>query len=250
MKKIITVLIILISFSTFGQRVKSSQQDNKYLIGKSFFGVHISPIVPTSILLKNNYTHTTDSVSYSITNLPSISYGAEIRHYFTYRFALISGITYTKRNIKIDYNSSYPTDSRKTDTSFTGTLHFIAFEIPIQAVGYVRLTRKIYMDIAGGINLNFYPSHLRIDHIVMQRIGTGGIQFFQLGYNINLGWEYRTEESGFFYIGCSIQYRFDYMANILLYEKETRHTADYHQSIYGNYFAFNIKYIFPLGEKR
>jgi len=246
MKKTIIFFLLFINLYSFGQKIKSSQKDNEYLIGKSFFAVHISPIIPTSLFQKNDYTHNTDSVSYSITNLPSISYGAEIRHYFTYRFALISGITYTKRNIEINYQSNYPIKSYKTDTSFTGILHFNAFEIPIQAVGYVRLTHNIYMDIAGGVNLNFYPSHLRIDHIVMQRIGTGGIQFFQLGYNINLGWEYRTKDSGFFYIGGSIQSRFDYMANILLYEKETRHTADYYKSIYGNYFAFNIKYVFPL----
>ena len=164
------IFLIFISFTLFGQGSQSSKRDNAYLVGKNFFGIHFNPIIPTNIFQKNDYSYSSDTASFSINNIASFSYGAEIRHYFTYRFALVSGITYIKRNIKVDFDSQYPQASKKTDASFSEELHFTAFEIPIQAVGYVRLTQEIYMDIAGGINLNFYPSHLKVNNVVMQRI--------------------------------------------------------------------------------
>jgi hypothetical protein len=254
-KRIYWLLILLLSsVLVFSQGNSRPKKDSQLIEKQTIFGLNVSPIIPSNFIQKNDYTFQSDSVKYSLNNRPSVSFGAEIRHYFTYRFAINTGILYTKRNINVDYESHYPSGSRGTDTTFTRDLKFIAYEIPIQASGYVRLSNKIYMSIAGGINLNFYPTNIRVENIAMQRIGTQigkqAWQFFQLGLNLNIGWEYRTKEDGYIYIGATYQSRFDDMAAVLIYEEETIHTADYSYTLRGGYLSVNLKYFFPFTKSK
>lgn len=242
-------LLIIFSFFSLlvaGQGKAHALKDNQLIEKQTLFGFQYSAIMPGNLIQKNNYQFESDSVNYSIHNSFSNSYGVEIRHYFTYRFAINTGILYTKRNISVDFRSQYPTQSRGTDTTFSRDLRFIAFEIPLKLSGYVRLSNEIYMSIAGGVNLNFYPSHIRTDNVYMQRIGSMGWMFFQLGYSGSLGWEFRTTDNGIIYLGASYQARIDHMASILFFEKETIHTADYYHNVNGNYLSIDIKYFFPI----
>jgi len=249
MKIYITILFNILALLSIAQ--SKALKDNRKIEKQTIFGIQVSPILPTNFLEKNDYTFQSDTVNYSINSQASFSYGVEIRHYFTYRFAVNTGIMYTKRNIKVDYSSEHTTNNnRLTDTTFTRDLKFIAFEIPVRASGYVRLSKEIYMSIAGGVNINFYPSDIRVDNVYVQRMGTFGWMFFQLGVSASLGWEYRTKDSGIFFIGGSYQTRFDNMASILLFEKETIHKADYYHNITGSYFSIDFKYFFPINESK
>ena len=256
MKLYIFILLLSTSVLSFGQGKAGNSKNQKKLDKQTILGIQVSPLIPSNFLEKNDYKYESDSVNYSINNQSSISYGVEIRHYFTYRFAINTGIIYTRRNIKVDYDSHYTYDNyytRGTDTTFSRDLKFTAFEIPIKASGYVRLNKEIYMSIAGGINLNFYPSNIRVDNIYVQRIGTQigskAWQFFQLGVSASLGWEYRTKNSGIIYLGASYQAHFDDMASVLIFEEETIHKADFSKNIKGSYFSIDIKYFFPINEK-
>ncbi len=250
MKILFNILLIFLFTFSFGQKNKSSKS-SRSLKKQTIFGIQVSPIIPTNILEKNNYQFQSDTVNYSINNLTSFSYGVEIRHYFTYKFAINTGILYTKRNINVNYESQHTIHNNNlTDTNFTRDLKFIAFEIPIKLSGYVRLTEDVYMSIAGGLNINFYPSHIRVDNVYMQRIGTFGWMFFQAGFSANLGWEYRTPNSGIFYLGAGYQTRLDDMASIMFFEKETIHKANYFHNISGSYFSIDLKYFFPINENK
>ena len=249
MKFFLVSLLSLFYLLSLGQ--SKAIKDSRKIEKQTIFGLQISPIIPTNFLEKNDYIFQSDTVNYSINSLSSFSYGVEIRHYFTYRFAINTGIMYTKRNIKVDYSSQHTISNNElTDTTFNRNLKFIAFEIPIRLSGYVRLTKEMYMSIAGGLNLNFYPSDIRVDNVYVQRIGTWGWMFFQAGLSASLGWEYRTPNSGIFYLGGSYQTRMDNMASILLFEKETIHKADYYHNITGSYFSIDFKYFFPINESK
>ncbi len=243
-------LILLISLSVNAQKDTKSRKEIEH---KSLFGLNISPIFPGSFIRNSNVEYTSDTINYQINLKNSISFGAEIRYYFTYRFAVVGGIQFTRRNIKADYSSNYQGNSKGIDTTFSKDLKFIAYEIPIHALGYVRLSQKVYMSIAGGFNLNFYPSHIKRDNVYVQRVGTKigkyAWQFFQLGYTANIGWEYRTKNTGIFYLGASYQARFDKMARVGFYEGLTIHRPKQDHSITGDYFAINLKYFFPYSGK-
>ncbi len=244
-------LILLISISVNAQ--KKDETNRRKIEHQSLFGINISPIFPGNFIRNTDIEYASDTINYQINLQNSMSFGAEIRYYFTYRFAMVTGIQFTRRNIKTDYSSQYPALSKGIDTTFSKDLKFIAYEIPIHALGYVRLSNKVYMSIAGGFNLNFYPTHIKVDNVYMQRVGTKigrkSWQFFQLGYTANVGWEYRTKNSGIFYLGASYQARFDKMARIAFYEGITIHRPQLDHSISGDYFSINLKYFFPYNEK-
>ena len=253
MRLFLTILLSISLISAFSQRNPNSDKAKKSFKEQTIFGLQVSPIIPSNFIQKNDYTYQSDTANYSITYQPSVSYGIEIRHYFTYRFALNTGIIYTKRLIKTDFETHYPTGSDGTDTTFSRELSFIAFEIPIKASGYVRLSKEIYMSIAGGINLNFYPSDIRVDNVYMQRaehMNLNALQFFQLGFSVSLGWEFRTKENGIFYLGASYQTRLEDMAYILFFEEETIHSANYYQGTKGNYLSIDLKYFLPINETK
>ncbi len=243
-------LLICLSLVSYGQKHEEREIENQTL-----FGLNISPVFPGNFIRKSDISFSSDTVNYSINLKNSISLGAEIRHYFTYRFALVTGILFTKRYMEAGYRSHYPTPSTKhIDTAFVRDLEFITYEIPIHALGYVRLTKHLYMSISGGLNLNFYPSHIKVDNVYVQRVGTKigryAWQFFQLGYTANVGWEFRAKDIGTFYLGASYQARMDKMARVGFYEKTAIHRADYDEDIRGDYFSVNFKYFFPLQEKK
>ncbi len=253
MKILFTILLIIPFIFSYGQGNKRAPKSHQKIEKQTLFGIQVSPIIPASFLQKTNYTYESDSVNYSISNQTSLSYGVEIRHYFTYRFAINTGIIYTNRNINVDFDSQYPYGSKGQDTSFARELKFIAFEIPIKVSGYVRLSNYIFMSIGGGLNLNFYPSDIRVDNVYMQRAehwGLNALQFFQVGFSANIGWEFRTQENGIFYLGASYQAQIDDMAYILFFEKETIHRPNYYQAINGSYFSIDLKYFFPFNNDK
>lgn len=253
MKVFLSLVLVCSLLSVIGQGNSKPSDKNQKIEKQTLLGLQISPIISSDFIQKNNYNYQSDTANFSINHQTSFSYGAEIRHYFTYRFALSTGIFYTKRNIKVDFESQYPEFSQKTDTSFTGDLQFIAFEIPIKVSGYVRLLDQVYMSVGGGLNLNFYPTNIRIDHIYVDRLdhlNLGALDFFQLGFSANVGWEYRTPDSGIFYFGATYQAHLGKMAQVGIFEKETINRADYFYEITGNYLSLDFKYYFPLNEKK
>ncbi|MBN2669321.1 MAG: outer membrane beta-barrel protein [Bacteroidales bacterium] len=224
---------------------------------KNLFGLSISPVLAGNTLENNNYNFQSDTIAYSITHKISYSFGAEIRHYFTYRFALNSGIYYTKRNIQADFSSQHSPGYYKPDTAYTENLKFVAFEIPLVASGYVRLGKDVYMSINGGFNLNFYPSDIKSGYVGMQRLPVKifgkdyiNINFFQLGFTAGIGWEYRTKDDGYFYIGTTYQTRIRDMAYLMFYEQDPvgGNKGDFFTSVSGSYLSINFKYYFSADD--
>ena len=95
MKILFTILLIIPFIFSYGQGNKRAPKSHQKIEKQTLFGIQVSPIIPASFLQKTNYTYESDSVNYSISNQTSLSYGVEIRHYFTYRFAINTGIIYT-----------------------------------------------------------------------------------------------------------------------------------------------------------
>jgi len=67
---------------------------------------------------------------------------------------------------------------------------------------------------------------------------------FQSAVLANLGWEYRTEKAGYFYLGASYQRPFTY-----IYVSEIRYQPDgkndkVAMTVPGNYFTVDLRYFF------
>ncbi len=238
------LLILIISFSAFAQKTKKEKRD-KYIGKKTFFGIAISPTIPTNFIQKNDNQKFTDSSEYQVNLAAGYVFGMEIRHNFSRRISMQTGINFIRRN----YDAYAILQTKETVISVTDTtyktindtsqqrLKFIAYEVPIIVHGFVRLSKEIYMDIGGGIGIEFYPSDIYVNRFYGQRKS-----WVIPGLLFNIGWEYRNENIGIIHFGASYKMHFTDIIHTVYTNKYGRR-IDYIDAS-GNYFAINLKYYF------
>ncbi len=216
----------------------------------TYFGIEFSPVFPTSFigektLTLNQPTNDPFNLSTTITQKMGFSIGGTVRTSFTKFIAIETGINYTKRNF--DISMSLPDSNISANT----TLGFIQYSLPINALFYIKLDEKWYMDASLGFGINFSPTSVGkttqpqkkhvFDHLgyLEKKIG------FDL--NANLGFEFRTEKKGFFYLGGSARIPFQPLFH--LYMQYTYETSATQKVIDGNvdgsFLAIQFKYFFP-----
>lgn len=226
---------------TLAQNVKPDEEDTKRFV--SSFGFQFSPIIPNNILQNNVEIGLYKDAELKVEPYFSYLFGMEIRHDFNKRFSLQSGINYVDRKYTIGINK--PDTSTMFADFDNNRLHFIGYEIPLMGLVYIRLSKHLFMDNAFGVSMNFYPSDIAVRHVFGRRRG-----WVQGAMVANVGWEYRTFESGTFYLGAIYQMNFSNMMNVLFYEERIEGIADTYLGVSGNYFAINLKYYFDSPKNR
>ena len=125
-KKIVFIFYLaFLSGNVFGQKTNA----NEFL-----FGFQLRPIIPNAYLNTAIETATSPNFSYSAKSNVGISFGAIIRKPLGKFWNLETGLNFVKRSysLNFDLNDSLQVSSKQNMT-------FIAYEIPIQALIYVRL---------------------------------------------------------------------------------------------------------------
>jgi hypothetical protein len=164
------------------------------------------------------------------------SFGMVIRKGFTNTVSFETGIHYIKRNYKIAMTDSIGKES----SSFS----IIGYEIPVSGLVFIQLSDEIFMDVSLGLSLDFYPSDIqstgdRFAHYSARK------NWFSPAVIAGLGWEYRTEKSGYFYLGASYHRPFDYIYySYFNYPDNETPTAQAGSELQGNYLSFDIRYFF------
>lgn len=234
----------MISFSAFSQK-RENKKRNKLIGKETFLGIAFSPTIPTSFIQKNDNHKLTDSSEYMVNQAYGYVFGMEIRHNFTKRFSLQTGINFIRRNYDAyAILNSTNIEVSGIDTTYTTTkdtsqqrLKFIAYEVPIVIHGFVRLTKQIYMDIGGGLGIEFYPSDIFVNRFYGQRKS-----WVIPGLLFNIGWEFRNDDIGIIHLGASYKMHFSDIIHTVYTNKYGRR-IDYIDAS-GNYFAINLKYYF------
>lgn len=131
---------------------------------------------------------------------------------------------------------------------------FIEYEIPINGLVSIKLSDKIFMTSTMGASISFRPTdsydllfanerHLFLCYA--DRKST-----FGLGLNANLGFEYRTKKSGFFYFGGSARIPFQPLFEYELIHEYDANTRSIFTDVDGAFLSLDIKYFFPLIKNR
>ncbi|MBK9401599.1 MAG: hypothetical protein IPN36_12300 [Bacteroidetes bacterium] len=208
--------------------------------GVTTFGVCLRPSFPNSFLRTGPKNFSDSAITYSIVQQSGISFGGLVRHGFTKRLSMETGIIYTKRNY----------DLTLTDTTFTGGGGFsiIGYEIPVTALVFIQLDEKLWMDAALGAQMNIFPSDVATfkdfySHYSARR------QKVSAGVIANLGVEYRTAKSGYFYVGFVYHRALQTLYDTLIeYYPDRDFTKPFSSigrtSLEGDYFGIDVKYFF------
>jgi len=243
MKLIFTSIFIFLSLAAYTQIKHKTKVP-------SYFGVRFSPLFPTQFIGSKTTIieqAATDpfNLSTTINQKTGYSFGATVRAGLTKLLALETGINYNQR--KFDLTMSVP----DSGIYASNTLTFIQYDVPINALFYIQLDRQWFMDASLGVAVTFSPTNIGIatkpakKHVFYH---TGLINNkVNFDINANLGFEYRTEKNGIFYLGGSARVPFKPLFELYMeYQYNTSATHNtINGSIDGSFLALELKYFFP-----
>ncbi|MCC5922551.1 MAG: hypothetical protein JJT77_02100 [Crocinitomicaceae bacterium] len=187
------VVYLFLSFGAFSQRKEKPQ---------NYFGFQFRPLIPLNLVGDRPFDMIADEFETTVSSRFGYSYGGVIRAGVSRQISIETGINYTKRNYGLDF--------RVPDSNLTAfnTVGFVNYDIPANLLVYIMLDKNLYMNTSLGGSLNFYPSNVRT---IKNIEGTPHLfilegrraAFFSTDLNANVGFEYRTEKNGIFYLGIS-----------------------------------------------
>ena len=120
--------------------------------GLTTFGIQFKPIVPVSYFKAGPVNLGDTIVNIEIKQKMGYSMGMIIRHNITNLISFETGINYVRRNYTIAATSKVNTLNDQLEFGF------VNYEIPLQALVYVQLSKSLFMNVSSGIGLNAYPS--------------------------------------------------------------------------------------------
>lgn len=213
----------------------------------SYFGFQVKPIFPTRFIGEPTLTQRVQEFETTISQRVGYSFGGVVRVGLTKFIALETGINFNQRNFNIDM--AVP------DSSVYGTndLSFVTYDIPINGLVYIRLADKWFMNTSIGVAMSYNPTNVRVETIpttgqhIFEHMGLAKKVIFEL--NANVGFEFRTEKNGIFYLGGSGRVPFApifYLRSTYRYQGyELQSDAQNEGKIDGSYLALEFKYFFP-----
>ncbi len=235
----ILYVLLFSSLSSFSQSRKSYP---------NHFGFQFRPLIPIGVVGDRPFDINKEGFSTTVTSRFGYSYGGVVRVGITNLMAIETGINYIKRSYRLDF--SVP-DSNLVGQNNVGMVNY---DIPLNLLVYIKLSNTWFMNASMGGSLNFYPSNVRTlinpysQHLFI--FEGRRFAFFSNDINANIGFEYRSENAGIFYIGMSgklpiqpiywiaSEYRFD-----------TQRTVGFDQ-IDGATVSLDFKYFIPQTQKR
>lgn len=169
-----------------------------------------------------------------------MAYGMSVRVGLTRIISLETGIGQIQRR----YTFSLTNDT--SGYSEAGNVRYVGYEIPLTVLAYIRTGERTYMNAALGFSADLYPSDVQAE------LDEGFIYLYrnnwaQLGIIGNLGWEYRTEKSGIFYLGATFHRPFGDMAIAdLTFWDVQRNFLPYPMrgALNGGYITADLRYYF------
>lgn len=203
------------------------------------FGIQLRPIVPIQFFDAGIQEKNQNNIQYINQPKFGLSFGMVIRKGFTKSLSLETGLNFLKRNYDLTIND--------LDSSFSGTSNFsiVNYEIPVLGLVYVRLGRNMFMNVAGGVSFDIYPTPLFVSDEYFTN-AVNRTNWIQPSLLANLGWEYRTEKSGYIYFGASLHRSFSKIfTEFVVYNGESGNRKEEETfDLTGNYLTLDIRYFF------
>ena len=206
------------------------------------FGLQYKPLFESRFFDAGSVEAEEDVLFSSVRPVWGHSGGMIIRRGFTKLFAYETGISYVKRNYRMDFRDKV---SSETDHTQFG---MVSYEIPNQFLIYIQLGDRLFMNTAFGTSVVAFASDVQSSGINNDRFyhyTQKSSWFASFALTANIGFEYRTEKSGFFYFGGSFQRPFnDIATSFVYYDKSNHEQYRVKMGLSGAYLTADIRYFF------
>ena len=137
------ILIIILFCFVFSAK----SQNNKIT-----FGLQYKPIMPAAYFNSSHLNESSGPYDFNLTPKYSNSFGMVIRHKINKTFSVESGLNYIQRNFKLIVNNN---NINLEDFTAFGMR---SYELPIQLLTYVRVSKYWHLNLAFGISHNVLAS--------------------------------------------------------------------------------------------
>lgn len=215
----------------------------------SYFGLQFKPLIPGDFLAKSSITVNNGNFEGTFTQKYGYSFGAITRIGFTKLLSFETGINQVKRNYDVDF--ALP------DTNLYGSLSLgiLSYDIPVNAMIYVQLSKTFFMNASMGTSFVYYPSNVGtlvpVENKVVFSAEGRRTHRFTAELNANFGFELRTKENGFFYIGSSAKIPFGPIFKVAAaYEYPSSESVVAIGNVNGAYLSMDFRYFFPNNKKK
>jgi len=208
-------------------------------------GIQLKPMVPSKYF--GTGTDNFDMGELKVNFEPNfgLNFGMVVRRGFTKNWSFESGICLVQRNYTMRFD--HPNLIKDHGMSF----RYICYEIPMQAMVFVKLTDKVFMNASAGFSADLYPSNVESTSSVYEDTlrfdfyqKTFKRRWIQLALLANYGFEWRTTGKGYFYFGASYHRPFQSIGTTrVLFELNTTPIRNA-VSLGGNYLTADFRYFF------
>jgi hypothetical protein len=245
-KKSITLLVMM-CFLVLGNFLRAQDEFEEEPDIKerfpSYFGIQVRTLFPTQFIGQSELTLGKDGFSTTLQQSLGYSFGGTVRAGLTKLLAFETGINYTQREFNVTM--------QVPDSNIYASNHltFISYDIPINGLVYIQMGKQVFMNASLGLALTFKPTNVGI----LTKPG-GSNLFYHSGLvnrkagfdiNANLGFEYRTKKSGFFYIGGSGRVPLAPLFLLIAQYKYQGIKNTVSGNVDGSYLSIDVKYFFP-----
>jgi hypothetical protein len=199
-------------------------------------GIQYKPVFTVDLLSQKDKTVLQNGVNFSIGLNSGFAAGMVIRRGITDTYSIEGGINYVKRTYEMKVSEGNVSEQSK--------FRIISYEIPVSGLIYIHLSEQFYMNASLGIAADMFASDVTTlgSFVRMYSLRKSVIN---AGVIANLGWEFRTEKAGYFYLGASYHNPFsDIYLTRMEYDNNTTQEA-VEIPLSGTYFTLDVRYFFP-----
>ncbi len=170
--------------------------------GVTTFGIQYNPIIPNRLIGMYSQDFVDTPMVARMQQKFGNHFGGIVRHGFTKNFSMETGLSFTQRNFNLFYEIEDSGFSEKNDVRIP------CYSVPLSGLVFIRLGDQFYMNTSLGVAMTLYPSAVQVFtevtntnyHFLMEAVYKSKVQGALLA---NLGFEYRTEKSGYLYFGAT-----------------------------------------------
>lgn len=235
---IISCLFLLgIIFPGHAQR---SKKRDKF---PSYFGFQYKPLFAGDFLGTSTTNLSEGTFSATVKQKFGYSFGASVRVALTRYISLETGFNLVQRN----YNIAY--DLPDSSLQAKGRLSMQNYDIPLNGLVYIQLGEQLYMNTSLGVSMVYRPSNV-VDTTLVPPYSIFALEGRRtskvgLEMNANVGFEYRTESSGIFYVGISARVPFQPIYDVAgVYQRSSTKIVAVGQ-LTGTYLSLDFRYFLP-----
>jgi hypothetical protein len=233
--KILALLFILVSLNVCGQSIKVP----------SYFGIHYRTVFPNNFVGSKSITLLNQEFTSTCLQKTGYSIGATVRAGITKLIAFETGINLIHRNFNLNMSVADSNQFAERDLSF------LSYDIPLNCLIYIKLNKSWYANASLGIAASYKPSTIGgVNNTGGNHsfIHTGYVDYkkkFTADFNGNIGFEFRSKKSGFFYLGGSVQIPLAPLFILAGMYKYEGYELVSLANVNGAFLSLDLKFFFP-----